>query len=63
MAVSASDGWGFEGPPCAGDKEAAAARANYAVPPACGIYYYEVEILQKGSKGYVSVSSEFLIRF
>lgn len=41
------------GPPCAGDKDAAAARANYPVPPACGIYYYEVEILQKGNKGYV----------
>jgi hypothetical protein len=34
-----------------GDKEAAAARTVYPVPPACGIFYYEVEILSKGQKG------------
>jgi len=39
------------GGPCTGDKEAAAARANHSIPPACGIYYYEVEIVNKGQKG------------
>ena len=41
------------GPSSAGEKEAAAARANYPIPPACGIYYYEVSIESKGAKGYV----------
>lgn len=41
----------FVGPSCVGDKDSAAARANNAIPPACGIYYYEVEILNKGGKG------------
>jgi len=36
---------------CIGDKDAAAARANHSIPPACGIYYYEVEIVNKGQKG------------
>lgn len=43
----------WTGPSCSGDRESAAARANEPVPPACGIYYYEVEILHKGGKGYV----------
>lgn len=43
----------FMGPSCTGDKDSAAARANHPIPPACGIYYYEVEILHKGSKGCV----------
>lgn len=33
-----------------GDKDAAAARTAYSIPPACGIYYYEVEILGKEQK-------------
>lgn len=41
----------FIGPSCMGDKDSAAARANHPIPPACGIYYYEVEILNKGGKG------------
>ncbi|GBE78657.1 SPRY-domain-containing protein [Sparassis crispa] len=45
----------FSGPSCVGDRESAAARANYAIPPACGIYYYEVEILNKGNKGHISI--------
>lgn len=44
----------FTGPPCIGDRESSAARANHAIPPACGIYYYEVEILHKCPKGYVA---------
>lgn len=39
------------GPSCIGERDSAAARANYSIPPACGIYYYEVEILHKGTKG------------
>ncbi|KAL5495736.1 hypothetical protein ACEPAI_1200 [Sanghuangporus weigelae] len=45
----------FHGPNTQGEKEAAAARANHTIPPACGIYYYEVQILDKGYKGHISV--------
>ncbi|RPD59333.1 SPRY-domain-containing protein [Lentinus tigrinus ALCF2SS1-7] len=45
----------FTGPPCVGDRESSAARTNHAIPPACGIYYYEVEILHKCPKGPISV--------
>ncbi|KAF8887755.1 hypothetical protein BD779DRAFT_1440522 [Infundibulicybe gibba] len=34
---------------------AAAARTIYSIPPACGIYYYEVEILSKSQKGQISI--------
>ncbi|KAI0716105.1 SPRY-domain-containing protein [Cerioporus squamosus] len=42
----------FTGPSCIGDRESSAARTNHAIPPACGIYYYEVEILHKCPKGF-----------
>ncbi|CAL1697238.1 unnamed protein product [Somion occarium] len=45
----------FCGPSCPGDRDSAAARANEPIPPACGIYYYEVEILHKGNKGHISI--------
>ncbi|TBU21890.1 SPRY-domain-containing protein [Dichomitus squalens] len=45
----------FTGPSCMGDRESGAARANHAIPPACGIYYYEVEILHKCPKGPISI--------
>lgn len=35
------------------EHEAAAARADHAMPPQCGIYYYEVTILHKGKEGCV----------
>lgn len=35
------------------DKEAAAIRANHPMPAACGVYYFEVEIIEKGTQGYV----------
>jgi len=35
------------------DHEAAAARADHPIPPQCGIYYYEVTILNKSKDGYV----------
>lgn len=37
----------FQGPPSVGDKDAAAARTIHPIPPACGIYYYEVEIVHR----------------
>lgn len=33
------------------DHEAAAGRADFAIPPQCGIYYYEVSILSQGKEG------------
>lgn len=49
----------FQGPSNASSekKEAAAARTNYPVPAACGIYFFEVEILAKGpaNKGHISI--------
>ncbi|KAF5311882.1 hypothetical protein D9619_003081 [Psilocybe cf. subviscida] len=38
-----------------GDKDAAAARTTISIPPACGIYYYEVEILGKEAKSHISI--------
>ncbi|KZT42837.1 SPRY-domain-containing protein [Sistotremastrum suecicum HHB10207 ss-3] len=40
-----------------GKESAAAARTNVSIPPACGIYYYEVLILDKGTKGSVHLPS------
>lgn len=40
----------FAGPNSTGDANAGAARTVYPIPPACGIWYYEVEILERGSK-------------
>ncbi|KAG8220145.1 hypothetical protein J3R82DRAFT_1171 [Butyriboletus roseoflavus] len=37
------------------DKDAAAARTAVPVPPACGIFYYEVELTSKASKSRISV--------
>lgn len=34
-----------------GDHEAAATRADYPMPPQCGIYYYEVTIVSNGKDG------------
>jgi hypothetical protein len=39
------------GPHSSGEKDAAAARTDYPIPAACGIYYYEIEIVDKGHKG------------
>jgi hypothetical protein len=44
-----------KGPAGASDSQASAARTIHPVPPACGVYYYEVEIVNKGSKGSVSI--------
>ncbi|KAG9101456.1 hypothetical protein FRC06_003016 [Ceratobasidium sp. 370] len=37
------------------EKEAAAIRANYPMPPACGVYYFEVEIVEKGAQGHIGI--------
>ena len=34
------------------EHEAAAARTDHPMPPECGIYYYEVEVISKGKDGY-----------
>lgn len=45
----------FHGSMLAGDKDAAAARTNFPIPPACGVYYYEIKILNKGVKGHIGI--------
>ncbi|KAF7319872.1 Ran-binding protein [Mycena kentingensis (nom. inval.)] len=45
----------YQGVSCNGDKDAAATRTTHPMPPACGIYYYEVDILSKGNKGHISI--------
>ncbi|KAF8530934.1 hypothetical protein JB92DRAFT_2854373 [Gautieria morchelliformis] len=45
----------FHGPNSGGDKDAAAARTDHPIPAACGIYYYEIEIVDKGQKGHISI--------
>ncbi|KAG5651818.1 hypothetical protein H0H81_007290 [Sphagnurus paluster] len=45
----------YHGASCSGDRDAAAARTVHHIPPACGIYYYEVEIISKGQKGHISI--------
>ncbi len=37
------------------DHEAAAARTDHPMPPECGIYYYEVTIVNKGKEGMIGV--------
>ncbi|KAK7468487.1 hypothetical protein VKT23_002993 [Stygiomarasmius scandens] len=37
------------------DSNAAAARTVQPIPPACGIYYYEVKVQSKGQKAYISI--------
>ncbi|KAJ7293880.1 hypothetical protein C8J57DRAFT_40287 [Mycena rebaudengoi] len=45
----------YHGASCSGDKDAAAVRTTQSIPPACGIYYYEVDIISKGNKGHISI--------
>jgi hypothetical protein len=42
------------GPSSASERDAAAVRAVCPIPPVCGVYYYEVEIINRGIKGYES---------
>ncbi|KAI9719237.1 MAG: hypothetical protein M1812_003567 [Candelaria pacifica] len=45
----------FAGPSKSHEHEAAALRANYPMPPECGIYYYEVTVVSKGKEGLIGV--------
>ncbi|KZO99674.1 SPRY-domain-containing protein [Calocera viscosa TUFC12733] len=38
-----------------GDRDAATALASHPIPPHAGVYYYEVEVLDKGVNGYISI--------
>ena len=38
-----------------GEHEAAATRSDHPMPPQCGIYYYEVNIISKGKDGMIGV--------
>lgn len=40
----------FVGPSKLSDHEGAAARADYPMPPQCGIYFFEVTIVSKGKE-------------
>lgn len=46
----------YTGPVHKHDHEAAALRADYPMPPQCGIYYFEVKIESKPKEGYVMLS-------
>jgi len=37
------------------DADAAAIRANHPIPSACGIYYFEAEVISKGRDGYMGI--------
>ncbi|KAJ1962524.1 hypothetical protein H4R35_007345, partial [Dimargaris xerosporica] len=37
------------------DADAASIRANRPIPPQCGIYYYEIQIVDKGHDGYIGM--------
>ncbi|KAK9455338.1 concanavalin A-like lectin/glucanase domain-containing protein [Dipodascopsis uninucleata] len=37
------------------DQEAAAVRANNPIPPQCGLFYFEIEILSRGKDGFIGI--------
>ncbi|CAG8580923.1 7314_t:CDS:10 [Paraglomus occultum] len=37
------------------DTDAAAIRANYPMPPQCGLFYFEVDIISKGKEGFIGI--------
>ncbi|CAG8636331.1 8409_t:CDS:10, partial [Funneliformis caledonium] len=37
------------------DTDAAAIRANYPMPPQCGLFYFEVDIISKGKDGFIGI--------
>ncbi|KAJ9226110.1 hypothetical protein DTO027B5_8095 [Paecilomyces variotii] len=45
----------YMGPPNKHDHEAAAVRADYPMPPQCGIYYFEITILSKSKEGMIGI--------
>ena len=42
----------FNGPAKGTDSDAASVRADHPIPSTCGVYYYEVSILSRGSQGF-----------
>ena len=50
----------FAGPAKGTDSDAASVRADHPIPSSCGIYYYEVSILSRGSKGYIRRYLDFM---
>ncbi|THH21022.1 hypothetical protein EW146_g483 [Bondarzewia mesenterica] len=46
---------GYQGGRGSNPENAALARANYPVPPASGIYYYEIEVLGKSQRVHISI--------
>ncbi|KAG2160155.1 uncharacterized protein EDB93DRAFT_1073770 [Suillus bovinus] len=49
----------YQGSPSNSDKDAAAAHTIFPIPPACGIYYYEVEVTSKTNSNKGLVSRDF----
>lgn len=45
----------YIGPSKVSEHEAAAARTDHSMPPQCGLYYYEVNIIAKGKDGVIAV--------
>ncbi|KAF0492621.1 SPRY-domain-containing protein [Gigaspora margarita] len=37
------------------DTDAAAIRANHPIPPQCGLFYFEVDIISKGKDGHIGI--------
>lgn len=37
------------------EADAASVRANFPMRPQCGIYYFEMHVLSKGSDGYIGI--------
>eukprot|EP00912_Choanoflagellata_sp_UC4_P001560 UC4_evm1s991 len=37
------------------EKDAVSVRANRPLPPACGLYYYEIKIINRGRQGFIAV--------
>jgi len=54
MLELANDGMDakFAGPAKGTESDAASVRADYPIPTSCGIYYFEVTIISRGSQGY-----------
>lgn len=36
-------------------KDAASVRATFPIPPACGLYYFELKIVDRGRDGYIGI--------
>lgn len=41
--------------PGATDYDAGQVRANYPIPPQCGLYYFEITIISDGTSGYIGI--------